>query len=75
MDSVHLEQLPTYEGSRNDRVAPAPDEPPREEVAEIAVPTTNQARSTSNISNLRWRNRRGMKRRSREAYRKSWIGD
>jgi hypothetical protein len=39
MDSVHLEQLPTYEGSRNDRVAPAPDEPPREEVAEIAVPT------------------------------------
>ena len=38
MDSVHLEQLPTYEGSRNDRVAPAPDEPPREVVAEIAVP-------------------------------------
>lgn len=39
MDSVHLEQLPTYEGSRNDRVAPAPDEPLREMVTEIVVPT------------------------------------
>lgn len=39
MESVHLDQLPTYEGSRNDRVAPAPIELPREAVAEIAVPT------------------------------------
>lgn len=39
MDSVHLEQLPTYEGSRNDRVAPVPDEPPREAGVEIVVPT------------------------------------
>ena len=39
MDSVHLEQLPTYEGSRNDRVAPAPLELPPETTAEIVVPT------------------------------------
>jgi hypothetical protein len=38
MDSVHLEQLPTYEGSRNDRVAPALDEPPPD-VVTIAAPT------------------------------------
>lgn len=43
MDAVHLDQLPTYEGSRNDRVALPPDDPPAEPIADIVVPTPVRA--------------------------------